>query len=70
MSLIKDFADEVDTLTSQVVAAALNVRKTPGNRDARDKLDSLRHSWASKVQDLTGAIDDVIDPEDFVTISG
>ena len=57
-------------MTSEVVAAALSARKAPGNKEARQKLDSLRHSWASKVQELTGAIDDVIDPEDFVTISG
>lgn len=63
-------ADEVDNLTSEVVNAVLDVRKTPGSKEAREKLDSLRQSWASKVHELTGAIDDVIDPEDFVTISG
>ena len=70
VTLIKDLANEVDGMTAKVVDAALNVRKTPGSREAREKLDSLRKSWASKVQELTGAIDDVIDPEDFVTISG
>ena len=70
VSLIKDLADEVDSMTSDVVAAALDVRRTPGNKETREKLDSLRQSWASKVQALTAAIDDVIDPEDFVTISG
>lgn len=70
VSLIKDVADEVDSMTSDVVSAALDVRRTPGSKEAREKLDSLRQSWASKVQELTTAIDDVIDPEDFVTISG
>ena len=70
MSLIKDLADEVDNMTSEVVSAALDVRKSPGNKEMREKLDSMRATWASKVQELTGAIDDVIDPEDFVTISG
>lgn len=70
VSLIKDLADEVDSMTSDVVSAALDVRRTPGSKEAREKLDSLRQSWASKVQELTTAIDDVIDPEDFVTISG
>ena len=70
VSLIKDLADEVDGMTSEVVSAALDVRRTPGSKEAREKLDSLRQSWASKVQELTAAIDDVIDPEDFVTISG
>ncbi len=57
-------------MTSDVVSAALDVRRTPGSKEAREKLDSMRQSWASKVQELTTAIDDVIDPEDFVTISG
>lgn len=70
VSLIKDLADEVDSMTSDVVSAALDVHRTPGSKEAREKLDSLRQSWASKVQELTTAIDDVIDPEDFVTISG
>ena len=70
VSLIKDLADEVDSMTSEVVSAALDVRRTPGSKEAREKLDFLRQSWAYKVQELTAAIDDVIDPEDFVTISG
>ena len=53
-----------------MVAAALDVRKTPSNRGTRQHLDSLRREWAGKVQELTGAIDDVIDPEDFMAVSG
>lgn len=30
----------------------------------------LKQEWGVKVQQLTGAIDDIIDPEDFVAISG
>ena len=70
VTLIKDLADEVDNMTPEVVTAALDVQKNPGSKEAREKLDALRQAWASKVQELTGAIDDVIDPEDFVTISG
>ena len=70
VTLIKDLADEVDNMTSEVVTAALDVQKNPGSKEAREKLDALRQAWASKVQELTGAIDDVIDPENFVTISG
>ena len=67
---IKDLADEVDQLTPRVVAAALDVKKTPSNRGTRQHLDSLRREWAGKVQELTGAIDDIIDPEDFMAVSG
>lgn len=70
VTLIKDLADEVDNMTSEVVIAALDVQKNPGSKEAREKLDTLRQAWASKAQELTGAVDDVIDPEDFVTISG
>ena len=70
VQLIKDLADEIDQLTPQVVEGALAVRKNPSDRAARDRLDSLRREWAGKVQQLTGAIDDIIDPEDFMAISG
>ena len=70
VQLIKDLADEVDKLTPQVVAAALDVRKTPEDKSTRRHLDSLRKEWAGKVQELTTAIDDIIDPKDFMAVSG
>lgn len=70
VQLIQNLAEEVDQLTSQVVAAAIEVRKDPDNTAARQKLDSLRKEWSQKVQQLTGAIDDVINPEDFTAVSG
>ena len=68
--MIKNLADEVDKLTPQVVAAALGVKKTPEDKGARQHLNSLRKEWAGKVQELTTAIDDIIDPKDFMAVSG
>ena len=54
----------------QVVEAALAVRKAPGDVTAKSRLDAARKDWAEKVQQLTTAIDDIIDPEDFMAVSG
>ena len=54
----------------QVVEAAMAVRKSPGDMDSKLHLDSCRKEWAGKVQQLTAAIDDIIDPEDFMPVSG
>ncbi len=53
-----------------VVERAERVSRNPGDRQAKDELDKLRHEWASKVQELTRVIDDIIDPEDFMQQSG
>ena len=53
-----------------VVEKAERVSRSPGDRQAKEELDALRHQWASKVQELTRVIDDIIDPEDFMVQSG
>lgn len=53
-----------------MVARAERVSKNPGDRRAKEELDTLRQEWASKVQELTQVIDDIIDPEDFMARSG
>lgn len=68
--LIQALAREVDELTTVVVERAGEVSRNPGNRRAREELDTLRRQWASKVQELTQVIDDIIDPEDFMAQSG
>lgn len=68
--LIKDLANAIDELTSVVVEKAERVNKNPGDRRAKEELDVLRRKWASKVQELTQVIDDIIDPEDFMAQSG
>ena len=68
--LIQALAKEVDELTTVVVERAEQVSRNPGNRRAREELDTLRRQWASKVQELTQVIDDIIDPEDFMAKSG
>ena len=70
VQLIRDLAEQIDYLTPQVVKAAVDVKREPTNRDVRQRLDTLRKEWAGKVQQLTGAIDDIIDPEDFMAVSG
>lgn len=54
----------------RVVEAALALKKAPGDVPAKSRLDAARKEWAEKVQQLTAAIDDIIDPEDFITVSG
>ena len=70
IKLIKDLANAIDELTSVVVEKAERVSKNPGDRQAKEELDTLRRKWASKVQELTQVIDDIIDPEDFMAQSG
>lgn len=53
-----------------VVERAERVSKNPQDRQAKAELDALRRKWASKVQELTQVIDDIIDPEDFMAQSG
>lgn len=67
---IKVLASEVDKLTPKVVMAAVAVNHEPRNKTAKDQLDTLKYEWGAKVQQLTSAIDDIIDPEDFMAISG
>lgn len=67
---IKVLANSVDKLTPRVVEAVLEVRKDPTNQLAHNELDAVRQEWAGKVKELTGAIDDIIDPEDFMAVSG
>lgn len=68
--VVQQLAREVDGLTPRVVEAALAVRTDPGNREAQERLDALRKDWADRVQLLTEAIDDIIDLEDFLAVSG
>ena len=68
--MIKVLADSVDKLTPRVVKAAMSVRRDPTDRQSQKQLDSVRREWAEKVQQLTAAIDDIIDPEDFMAVSG
>ncbi len=63
-------ANAIDELTSVVVERAERVSKNPQDRQAKAELDALRRKWASKVQELTQVIDDIIDPEDFMAQSG
>ena len=68
--MIKTLAEEVDSLTPRVVAAALSAKRQPSEPAAKRELDAVRQQWASKVHELTTAIDDIIDPEDFMVVSG
>jgi len=68
--MIKVLADNVDKLTPRVVEAAVKARKEPTNPASQEQLESVRRDWAEKVQQLTSAIDDIIDPEDFMAVSG
>ena len=70
VQIIKVLASDVDKLTPKVVSAAVAVNKNPKNKSVKEELDSLKHEWGVKVQQLTGAIDEIIDPEDFMAISG
>lgn len=70
VQLITELASQVDQAMPQVVEAAIAVKKAPGDTTATSRLDAARKEWANKVQQLTAAIDDIIDPEDFMTVSG
>ena len=56
----------------KVVEAAVALKKAPPEdlMAAKARLDSARREWAEKVQQLTAATDDIVDPEDFLAVSG
>ena len=62
----------MDEATPKVVEAAVALKRAPPDdlMEAKIKLDSARKAWAEKVQQLTAATDDIIDPEDFLAVSG
>ena len=70
IQLIEELADAIDKLTSAVAEKAIEVSKNPGGGRMREDLNSLRQGWAEKVQSLKKVIDEIIDPEDFITLSG
>ena len=70
MQVITELAGQVDQLTPHVIQAALRVKSSAGDLEAKVQLDSSRSEWAQRVQQLTAAIDDIIDPEDFLAVSG
>ena len=49
VQVIKDFAGDIDQLTPQVVEAAMRVKKEPGNRAAKEQLDSSRRYRNHKI---------------------
>ena len=70
VQLITELASQVDDVIPKVVEAARAVKRAPGVAGARERLDAARREWAEKVQQLTAATDDIIDPEDFIAVSG
>ena len=70
IKLIKDLADAIDELTYVVVERAEKASRNPADKEAKEELNELRKKWASKVQELTRVLDDIIDPEDFMAQSG
>ena len=70
VQLINELANQVDEVIPKVVEAARAVKKAPNDATAKDRLETARKEWADKVQQLTAATDDIIDPEDFIAVSG
>jgi len=66
---IEDLAKRVDKLTTQVADKAMEVSSNPGPRN-RAELDNLRQKWTTNTHRLKRVIDDIIDPEDFIALSG
>ena len=54
----------------QVLEAAVAVKASPAEMEAKLKFDACRKEWTDRVKQLTAAIDDIIDPEDFMAVSG
>ena len=72
MQAITELARQVDEATPKVVEAAVALKRAPPEdlMVAKETLDSARREWAEKVQLLTAATDDIVDPEDFLAVSG
>lgn len=70
VQIIRVTASELDKLTPQIVSAAVAVRRNTEDSAAREHLEMLRKEWASKVQLLTTAIDEITDKGDFMAAAG
>ena len=68
--VIQSTAAELDKLTPQIVSAAVATRRNPDDAVAKDHLELLRREWASKVQLLTGSLDEITDKGHFMAASG
>ena len=69
MKEIQELASKVDKLTTQVADKAMEVSSNPGPRNRRE-LDALRQEWTANTHKLKRVIDDIVDPEDFIALSG
>ena len=69
---ITELARQVDEAVPKVVEAAVALKRAPPEdlMAAKASLDSAWREWADKVQQLTAATDDIVDPEDFLAVSG
>ncbi|XP_065837557.1 uncharacterized protein [Oscarella lobularis] len=67
--VIQSTAAELDKLTPQIVSAAVATRRNPDDAVAKDHLELLRREWASKVQLLTGSLDEITDKGHFMAAS-
>lgn len=63
-------AGAIEELTSNVVDKAEEIGRNPGNKKSKEELNHLRQEWSRKVQELTRILDYVIDPEEFMSLSG
>ena len=56
----------------KVVEVAVALKRAPPEdlMVAKASLDSASREWADKVQQLTTATYDIVDPEDFLAVSG
>lgn len=52
------------------ISAAFTVKQNPSNKGTASQLQSLSCDWMSKMQQLVDALDDVIDMQDLVKVTG
>ena len=56
VQVIKDLAGDIDQLTPQVVESAMRVKREPGNRVAKEQLDSSRRYLHHKIKSMSSCL--------------
>ena len=68
--MVKLAANELQLLCPEAVNAARTVAAQLTSKLARDNLEAYEESWLGQVRLLTCAIDDAVDIDDFLAVTG
>lgn len=70
VKMVKLAAGELRLLHPEVINAARTVAVQSTSKIARDNLEAYEEGWLRQVKLLTCAVDDALDIDDFLAVSG